>query len=224
MKKKKFGKVIGSAALISAGLAALMKGAQKKKGDPSMSGSNVKDKVKSGTEKAIQQTKTLINKQEKMMEKEKGMLDKAEQKVQQKKSGNSSSNQGNNSRDTGLSEENPANPNAVHSDVSPEDVAKKDRVPSPDADEVEAEKGLDALDHQHRADWQANAFPVTHQEIEAIEAEERGKTGKTQSEQERELEQQQQNRGKKQKRRQKKGVRDQTAKKLKKEMEKNNPE
>lgn len=50
-----------------------------------------------------------------------------------------------------------------------DDEARKDQIPSPDADEVEAEEGLTLLDHQYRSQWQANGFPQTHKAMRELE-------------------------------------------------------
>lgn len=59
-----------------------------------------------------------------------------------------------------------------------DDEARKDQIPSPDADEVEAEEGLTLLDHQYRSQWQANGFPQTHKEMRELEKGENDKEEK----------------------------------------------
>lgn len=73
-------------------------------------------------------------------------------------------------------DENNYNKQNLDPDANPDmgDVVRKDQLESPDADEVDAEKGLSLLDHEYRADWQANGFPQTRKEMEELEKGERG--------------------------------------------------
>ncbi|WP_010651373.1 hypothetical protein [Oceanobacillus massiliensis] len=48
---------------------------------------------------------------------------------------------------------------------------KIDKMESVDADKDDGEKGLTQLDHAHRAEWVANGFPQTHQQMKELEEE-----------------------------------------------------
>lgn len=73
--------------------------------------------------------------------------------------------------DTDFRSDNSASPNI-------DDEAIKDQIPSPDADETEAEEGLTLLDHQYRSQWQANGFPQTHKAMRELEEGENDKEEK----------------------------------------------
>ncbi|MFP7254448.1 hypothetical protein CHH91_11845 [Virgibacillus sp. 7505] len=46
---------------------------------------------------------------------------------------------------------------------------REDKIPSPDAEKDDAEKGLTALDHHYREEWVANTITPTEEEIKAAE-------------------------------------------------------
>lgn len=58
---------------------------------------------------------------------------------------------------------------ALSKDVSMHNSDEVDRRESVYADEDSAEKGLSQLDSAYREEWQANAFPQTHRELEELE-------------------------------------------------------
>ncbi|RNF39155.1 hypothetical protein [Planococcus salinus] len=56
-------------------------------------------------------------------------------------------------------------------DVDMHNSLEVDRKESVEADVDSAEKGLTQLDSAYRDEWQANAFPQTHREMEELEKE-----------------------------------------------------
>ncbi|WP_053363277.1 hypothetical protein [Bacillus sp. FJAT-27251] len=60
----------------------------------------------------------------------------------------------------------------VLEDTDMRNSEKIDQVESVEADQDPAEKGLTLLDSAYRAEWQANGFPQTHQEMKELEEEE----------------------------------------------------
>ena len=58
---------------------------------------------------------------------------------------------------------------ALEKDVDMHNSEEIDRRESVEADEDDAEKGLTQLDSAYRDEWQANAFPQTHREMEELE-------------------------------------------------------
>lgn len=58
---------------------------------------------------------------------------------------------------------------ALEKDVDMRNSGQIDQRESVEADEDPAEKGLTQLDSAYRDDWQANAFPQTHREMEELE-------------------------------------------------------
>lgn len=60
----------------------------------------------------------------------------------------------------------------VPSDIDMHNSAEVDKRESVEADVDPAEKGLTQLDSAYRDEWQANAFPQTHREMEALEKDE----------------------------------------------------
>lgn len=61
---------------------------------------------------------------------------------------------------------------ALEKDVSMRNSKAIDQRESVDADEDPAEKGLTQLDSAYREEWQANAFPQTHRELEELDKDE----------------------------------------------------
>ncbi|HZG70188.1 MAG TPA: hypothetical protein VEY51_01510 [Chondromyces sp.] len=60
-------------------------------------------------------------------------------------------------------------PFKVLEDTDMRNSVKVDRLESVDADKVPEEQGLTQLDSAYRAEWIANGFPQTHEEIEELE-------------------------------------------------------
>ncbi len=60
---------------------------------------------------------------------------------------------------------------ALDKDVDMHNSKEVDQRESVEADEDSAEKGLTQLDSAYRDEWQANAFPQTHREMEELEKE-----------------------------------------------------
>jgi hypothetical protein len=60
----------------------------------------------------------------------------------------------------------------VLEDTDMRNSEKIDQVESVEADQDPAEKGLTLLDSAYRAEWVANGFPQTHQEMKELEEEE----------------------------------------------------
>lgn len=58
---------------------------------------------------------------------------------------------------------------ALEKDVDMHNSEEIDKRESVEADEDDAEKGLTQLDSAYRDEWQANAFPQTHREMEELE-------------------------------------------------------
>ncbi|HSJ36798.1 MAG TPA: hypothetical protein VK945_01120 [Planococcus sp. (in: firmicutes)] len=58
---------------------------------------------------------------------------------------------------------------ALDKDVDMHNSEEIDRRESVEAGEDPAEKGLTQLDSAYRDEWQANAFPQTHRELEELE-------------------------------------------------------
>ncbi|QHJ69393.1 hypothetical protein [Planococcus halotolerans] len=58
---------------------------------------------------------------------------------------------------------------ALEKDVDMHNSQEIDKRESVEADEDDAEKGLTQLDSAYRDEWQANAFPQTHREMEELE-------------------------------------------------------
>lgn len=58
---------------------------------------------------------------------------------------------------------------AVAKDTDMRNSAEVDQRESVEADVDSAEKGLTQLDSAYRDEWQANAFPQTHREMEELE-------------------------------------------------------
>lgn len=58
---------------------------------------------------------------------------------------------------------------ALDKDVDMHNSQEIDKRESVEADEDDAEKGLTQLDSAYRDEWQANAFPQTHREMEELE-------------------------------------------------------
>ncbi|RLQ90833.1 hypothetical protein [Planomicrobium sp. Y74] len=58
---------------------------------------------------------------------------------------------------------------ALEKDVDMHNSKEIDQRESVEADEDDAEKGLTQLDSAYRDEWQANAFPQTHREMEELE-------------------------------------------------------
>ena len=60
---------------------------------------------------------------------------------------------------------------ALEKDVDMHNSQEIDQRESVEADDDDAEKGLTQLDSAYRDEWQANAFPQTHREMEELEKE-----------------------------------------------------
>lgn len=58
---------------------------------------------------------------------------------------------------------------ALEKDIDMHNSMKIDQRESVEADVDDAEKGLTQLDSAYRDEWQANAFPQTHRELEELE-------------------------------------------------------
>lgn len=58
---------------------------------------------------------------------------------------------------------------ALEKDTDMHNSAEVDQRESVEADVDSAEKGLTQLDSAYRDEWQANAFPQTHREMEELE-------------------------------------------------------
>lgn len=58
---------------------------------------------------------------------------------------------------------------AVEKDTDMRNSVEVDERESVEADVDSAEKGLTQLDSAYRDEWQANAFPQTHREMEELE-------------------------------------------------------
>jgi len=61
---------------------------------------------------------------------------------------------------------------ALEKDVDMHNSKKIDQRESVEADVDSAEKGLTQLDSAYRDEWQANAFPQTHRELDEMEKDE----------------------------------------------------